>query len=168
MESADETASALEQWLFAERPREALRLLAARSTELYDRGREATILRTIEAIPREVVAADVDSLIDFAVSHILVPRSRLVEAVRQATWHAEHYGPTTASAQIAALRSVSLAMEGDWTSAGTLAQQALAELGDTWWEAPPVVMRRRVGQERRGQRRAGTTTIPWFVTRPSR
>ncbi|HEX3087953.1 MAG TPA: LuxR C-terminal-related transcriptional regulator, partial [Ilumatobacteraceae bacterium] len=134
LESAGETASALEQWLFAKRPREALRLLAARSTELYDRGREATILRTIEAIPREVVAADVDSLIDFAVSHILVSRTRLVEAVRQATWHAEHYGPTTASAQIAALRSVSLAMEGDWTLAGTLAQQALAELGDTWWE----------------------------------
>ena len=133
LESAGETASALEQWLLAQRPREALRLLASSSTELYDRGREATILRTIESIPREVVAADVDSLIDFAVSHILVSRPQFVEAVRQATWHADHFGPTTAAAQIAALRSISLTMQGDWTLGGSLARQALAELGDKWW-----------------------------------
>ena len=133
LESAGETASALEQWLLAQRPREALRLLASRSTELYDRGREDTIVRTIESIPREVVATDVESLIDFAVSHILVSRSKFVEAVRQATWHADQFAPNTTSAQIAALRSISLTMQGDWTLGGSLARQALAEFGDKWW-----------------------------------
>jgi LuxR family maltose regulon positive regulatory protein len=57
LERAGETASALEQWLLAQRPRDALRLVAAKSTELYDRGREATIIRTIELIPRDVVAS---------------------------------------------------------------------------------------------------------------
>src|SRR4029077_1752001 len=30
-------------------------------------------------------------------------------------------------------RSVSLTMQGDWTLAGSLAREALAGLGDTWW-----------------------------------
>ena len=133
LESAGDTDCALEQWLLAQRPRDALRLLATKSTELYDRGREATILRTIELIPRDVVSTDVDSLIDFSVSHILVSRSKFVEAVRQATWHADRFGPNDASAKIAALRSVALTMQGDWTLAGSLARQALVEFGEKWW-----------------------------------
>ncbi len=62
-EKAGDTASALEQWLLAERPRDALRLLSSQVAELYDGGREATIVRTIELIPGDVVTTDVD-LID--------------------------------------------------------------------------------------------------------
>ena len=42
-EEAGEIALALDQWIPAEEPREALRLLAAKATALYDSGREATI-----------------------------------------------------------------------------------------------------------------------------
>ena len=75
LEQSGEIVSALDQWLLAERPRDALRLLAATSTELYDQGHDAVILRTIAAIPREIAATDVAARIDFAVSHILGPRA---------------------------------------------------------------------------------------------
>ena len=99
--------SALDQWLLADRPRDALRLLAASSTELYDQGREAVILRTIEAIPRSVATTDVASLVDYAVSHILVSRPQFIDAVREAAWHAERSEHDFA-AQIAGLQAVAL------------------------------------------------------------
>ena len=135
-ENAGETVSALEQWLLAERPREALRLLSARSTELYDGGREDVIVRTVEAIPRHVVTTDASALVDFAVSHMVMSRSNFVDAVREATWHAERSGDVRLLGQISALRAVALTMQGDWTAGSTLARQALVELGESWWRDP--------------------------------
>ena len=102
---------------------------------LYDRGREAAIIRTIELIPRDVVAGDVSALIDLAVSHILVSRPKFVDAVREAAWHAERSGDDY-SGQIAALESIALTMQGDWTQGGTSARRALIELGESWWGDP--------------------------------
>jgi LuxR family maltose regulon positive regulatory protein len=135
LEQAGETVSALEQWLFAERFRDALRLLAATSTELYDQGRESAILRTIEAIPRSVAFTDVAALIDYSVSQILVSRQRFVETVRDAAWHAERM-PHELSARLDALHSVALTMSGDWTAGSAHARQALDGLGDDWWSDP--------------------------------
>jgi LuxR family maltose regulon positive regulatory protein len=135
LEQAGETVTALEQWLLAERPRDALRLLAATSTELYDQGREAAILRTIEAIPRSVAFTDVAALIDYSVSQILVSRERFVETVRDAAWHAERM-PHELSARLDALQSVALTMSGDWTAGSAHARQALDGLGDAWWSDP--------------------------------
>ena len=129
--------SALEHWLLAERPRDALRLLGASSTELYDQGREAVIHRTIAAIPRTVATTDVASLIDYAVSHILVSRSQFVDAVREATWHAER-SEYDFSAQIAGLQAVALTMVGDWSRGSVSARQALSQLGERWWSDPAV------------------------------
>ncbi len=53
-EEAGEIALALDQWITADKPREALRLLAAKATALYDSGREATITRTIAALPATI------------------------------------------------------------------------------------------------------------------
>ncbi len=136
-EDSGETVSALEHWLLAERPRDALRLLGASSTELYDQGREAVILRTIAAIPRTVATTDVASLIDYAVSHILVSRSQFIDAVREATWHAER-SEHDFSAQIAGLQAVALTMAGDWSRGSALARQALSQLGERWWSDPAV------------------------------
>ncbi len=132
LENAGETTKALEQWLLAQRPREALRLLADKSTQLYDSGLEATILRTIALIPRHVIATDSSSLIDFAVCHISVSRATFLDAVGQAAWHVERTGDVAASAAVATLRSMALTMQGDWTSAGGLARRAIAELGEKW------------------------------------
>ena len=89
-EDAGEVPTALEHWLLAQRPREALRLLAAEHGMLYDRGLEGTILRTIEAIPTEVAMADLGSMLDYAWCLLLVDRRRYIEAVEQAAWWADH------------------------------------------------------------------------------
>ena len=81
--------TALEHWLLAQQPREALRLLAADHGMLYDRGLEGTILRTIEAIPTEVAMVDLGSMLDYAWCLLLVDRRRYIEAVEQATWWAD-------------------------------------------------------------------------------
>ncbi len=134
-EEAGETVHALDQWLLAERHRDALRLLAARSTELYDQGRESIIARSLEAIPRDVAASDVPALIDFAVSHILGPRPRFIETVRDAMWYAERseqdYTP-----QLAALQSIALTMSGNWTDGRACALQAVAKFDSSWWHDP--------------------------------
>ena len=134
-EDSGETVSALDQWLLADRPRDALRLLAASSTELYDQGREAVILRTIEAIPRSVATTDVAALVDYAVSHILVSRPQFIDAVREVAWHAERSEHDFA-AQIAGLQAVALTMAGDWNRGSTRAREALSDLGDRWWNDP--------------------------------
>ncbi len=48
----------------------------------------------------------------------------------------ERSGDRQAAPQIAALRSISLTMQGDWTLAGSLAGDALTELGEKWWTDP--------------------------------
>ena len=131
-EDAGETVHALAQWLLAGRHRDALRLLAARSTELYDQGREDVIARTLEAIPRDVAVTDVPALIDFSVSHILGPRERFVETVRDAMWFAER-DDQDHSPPLDALLAISLTMSGDWTRGREAASRAIAALGDTWW-----------------------------------
>ena len=50
-EDAGDVVVALDQWLLADRPRDVLRLLSANHGHLYDSGREATVRRTIAAIP---------------------------------------------------------------------------------------------------------------------
>ena len=115
--------------------RDALRLLGATSTELYDQGRDAVILRTIAAIPRETAATDVAARIDFAVSHILGPRARFIETVGEAVWHADHVDHDL-SPQIDALQSISMTVRGDWTGGSRHARRALGALGDTWRTDP--------------------------------
>ena len=135
-EQEGETEHALDQWLLAGRHRDALRVLSASSTELYDRGREALIARTLEAIPRDVVASDVPALIDVAVSNILFgPLSRFVDNVRDAAWHAER-ADEDYSSHIDALEAISLTMSGDWTSGRARASRALSAFGESWWSDP--------------------------------
>ena len=112
-EGMGETPLALEHWLLANRPREALRLLAARTAELYDRGREMTIVRTIADIPQEVAAADLDRMVQYALCHLLVDRRRFVEIVDQATWWAAESPPTdTDGAHLSMLQSMAATLGG--------------------------------------------------------
>ena len=63
--------------------------LAARSTELYDQGREASSPARSRRSPGRSRRPTFPRLIDFAVSHILGPRDRFVETVRDVIWHAD-------------------------------------------------------------------------------
>ena len=156
-EDSGETVSALDHWLLAERPRDALRLLGASSTELYDQGREAVILRTIAAItayrrhdrrgrahrlrsqphPRSTCAVHRDRR-----------RSGLARRARRST---------TSRAQIDGLQAISMTDAGDWTGGSATPVERSEPLGDNWCTDPAG----RFGGTSPGASpcpRAGTTT----------
>jgi ATP/maltotriose-dependent transcriptional regulator MalT len=134
-EEADEVIAALDQWIQADRPVDALHLLAATHAHLYDTGREATVVRVIEAIPFAVAASDLESLIVYAWCHVLVDRRRFVELVEQLVWWVDR--STAASDAVRAralmLQSAAGVMSGRWVESGELARRAMHALGDTWW-----------------------------------
>ncbi|HEY9409463.1 MAG TPA: LuxR C-terminal-related transcriptional regulator [Jiangellaceae bacterium] len=137
-EEADEVPLALEHWLHAQLPREALRLLAAKNAELYDAGRATTITRTITAIPVRVATADFESMLDYAWCQVLVDRRRFLRAVDQLTWWADQSpAPTPVlAARLTMLRSIAATTKGDWAAGGELARRALDGLRAGWWRDP--------------------------------
>jgi LuxR family maltose regulon positive regulatory protein len=136
-EEGGETVLALEHWLRADRPREALRLLAAEHSSLYDAGREAVVLRAIAAIPDEVASADLGARLDFAWCHLLVDRQRFIDLVEELTWWADR--PSTDAGlrpRVTMLQSVRATVSGRWSDGGMLARQAMTTMGDGWWRDP--------------------------------
>ncbi len=136
-EDSGEIPLALEHWLLAGRPREALRVLTANHAALYDAGREATIRRTIAAIPASVRTAGIDEMFDYAWCQLLVSRRGYIDAVQQAGWWFEH-GEYDASmrCRLSMLRSVASSLNGDWTTAGELAREAMLGMGEGWLRDP--------------------------------
>ena len=138
-EAAGDIPAAIDHLIQAGDARAALHLLAARHGELYDRGLEALVRRTIAAIPAEVAAGDLGARIDYAWCHLLVSRQRFSELVDQLTWSvarsAEPVEPPT-GARVRILASIAALMNGDWNGGGALAREALDELGDAWWRDP--------------------------------
>ena len=137
-EEAGEIPLALEHWLLAERQRDALRLLAARSAELYDSGRGATIIRVIAGIPPHVAAADFEAMLEFAWCHVFVDRRRFLQTVEQLTWWASQAsGPgETVRGRLSLLQSIAATMRADWAAGAELARRALSELGEDWLRDP--------------------------------
>ena len=136
-EDADEAVAALDQWLLAGRPREALRLLATTHADLYDRGRDATVRRVIAAIPPAVVAGDLDAMVAYAWCHLLVDRRRFIDLVEEVAWWVDRSAVTGAvPTRLIVLRSWAAAIGGGWVRGGELARQATTELGDGWWKDP--------------------------------
>ena len=132
-----EAPKALDHWLAAGRARDALRLLGATHTELYDSGREATVRRTIAAIPLQDATADLDAMIDYTWSHVLVSRSRFVELIDEMMWWADRSEPRAGTrARLTMLRSMASTICGDWDEGGRLALRGMAELGPSWWQDP--------------------------------
>jgi len=137
-EGVGETPLALEHWLLADRPRDALRLLAERNAELYDSGREMTIIRTIGGIPREVAAANLDAMLEFAWCHLLVDRRRFLEMVDQVTWWAGQASnlDETIRGRVSMLQSIAATIGGDWAAGTDLARRSMRELGERWLRDP--------------------------------
>ena len=131
-EDVGEVTSALEQWILAGRPREALRLLARTVGDLYDSGLTATIERTIAQIPLNVASGDLDAMIEFAWCHLLVDKRRFLEAVDAATASRARHdaGGRPQDGRLLMLQSIAATLTGDWRSSSTLATQAIALLPD--------------------------------------
>jgi LuxR family maltose regulon positive regulatory protein len=136
-EDAGETVPALDHWLRAGRPRHALALLAAQHAALYDRGLEAVVAETISRIPVAVANVDATSMIEYAWCHLLVDRHRFAELVEKVAWWARRESsPPHLRARIAVLRSIAATVEGRWRAGGELAREAMASMGDGWWQDP--------------------------------
>jgi LuxR family maltose regulon positive regulatory protein len=134
-EQEDEVVAALDQWLLADRPREALRLLAQQHARLYDSGREATIVRTIECIPVAVATNDLDAMVAYAWCHVLIDRRRFVELVEQLAWWVERSTPDDLlRARVTMLRADAASITGRWAEGGALARQAMEAMGERWWQ----------------------------------
>lgn len=131
-EDAGEVPSALEQWILAGRPRDALRLLADRVGELDDTGRSATIVRTIAQIPPNVASADLDAMIELAWCHLLVDTHAFLEAVRAATVRREMLAERAdqQDGRLMMLQSIAAMLTGDWHSSSDLAAQAFQQLAE--------------------------------------
>lgn len=137
-EAHGQTASALDHWVRAERPREALRLLAAQAPTLYDSGQESTIQRTIAALPDAVIADGVDAMMEFAWCHLLVDRRRfvaLVDGLGRLVRDDLDVDPVW-GARMEVLESVAATLRGHWDDGASLARSALESLGDSWWLDP--------------------------------
>jgi LuxR family maltose regulon positive regulatory protein len=137
-EEAGEVPLALEHWLLAGRPRDALRLLAVNNAALYDSGREATITRTIAGVPPNVATADIDTMLDFAWCHVLVDRHRFLQTVDELTeWVT---GSTELDAavwtRLTMLQAIAATIRGDWAAGGHLAETVIRRLGESWWTDP--------------------------------
>ena len=133
-EETGEIAPALDQWLLADQSREALRLLAAKCTALYDSGREATITRTIARLPQAVTQNDLDATLDLAWATLLVSREDFLHTLDRAGVLARKVGtldPTT-EGRLTMLQSMAATTHGDWSRGGELARRALTSQGEGW------------------------------------
>ncbi|WP_421741606.1 LuxR C-terminal-related transcriptional regulator [Cellulomonas sp.] len=130
-EDAGEVATALEHWILAGRPRDALRLLAGRVEGLYDSGREATIARTLALIPLNLASTDLQALIEFAWCHLLVDKRRFLETVRAGAARERPDGENrTQTGRLTMLQSVAATVTGDWSRSRELTTESMVLLGE--------------------------------------
>ena len=129
-EEAGEVAPALDHWLLAGRPRDTLRLLAAKTAALYDTGRETTVQRVLAQLPADVAQQDVEAAIEFAWCFILVDRDRFLREVDRAAGlsRADNDLDPTTRGRLKMLRSIAATVRSDWCDGGRLARQALDDL----------------------------------------
>ena len=111
-ETADDSTSALEHWLAAAMPREALRLLADLAVDLFDGGRGREIRRMIGEISPVLPRSDANALIEFAWCQLFVGRASFDAALAEA----ESVEPAdgVGSQRLTILRSASAIVSGDW------------------------------------------------------
>lgn len=136
-EGAGEVPLALEHWLQAGRSRDALRVLAAAATDLYESGREATIERTLAGLAPEMATADLEAMIEYTWCHLQVNRHRFLELAELLTfWANRSAHDETTRTRVMILESIAVAVAGGWVASGQLARRAMGELGDDAWRDP--------------------------------
>jgi LuxR family maltose regulon positive regulatory protein len=127
-ETADDSTSAVEHWLAAGLPREALRLLSTLVVDLFESGREPLVRRMLADISPSLADADVDALVEFAWCQLHVDR-RKFEAALAAAESAAPADEATAG-RLMVLRAASAMLAGDLHRSERLARQALDMIGE--------------------------------------
>ncbi|HEX5086297.1 MAG TPA: LuxR C-terminal-related transcriptional regulator [Nocardioides sp.] len=127
-ETADDSTSAVEHWLAAGMPREALRLLSDLAVDLFESGREPLIHRMLAGISPSFSDTDVDALIEFAWCQLHVDR-RAFEVALAAAESAAPADEATVG-RLLVLRAASAMLAGDVHRSERLARQALDTIGE--------------------------------------
>ena len=91
LEDAGELAAALDHWLLAGRPRDAVAATRRSPPTALRHGAGGDDRRVIAAIPAHVAGADLTALLEYAWCHVLVDRRRFTAVVEQARWWADHH-----------------------------------------------------------------------------
>jgi LuxR family transcriptional regulator, maltose regulon positive regulatory protein len=130
-ETNGQVTLALEHWLRADRPRDALRLLAQSSAGLYDGGRERTTMRVIARIPPTTAATGLDALVEYAWCHILVDHQRFLDLVDRATQMLADTAkvPPELRGRVRMLESIAAMTRGDWADSAARSKEAVELLG---------------------------------------
>jgi len=131
---------ALEHLVRADEHREALRLLMTCVAQLYDSGREATIRRTMNAIPAGVASADLTAMIELAWCQLFTERGAFLQTVDGLGALVEDGADLDPPqlARLELLRSVCAAVRGDWAGSAVRSRSALTMIGDRWLLDPVV------------------------------
>ena len=162
-EGVDDQRSAVEHWLLADQPGEALRILADIAVRLGDAG-GGPATSALDRVPPDVARGDRVAQLRYAWCQLLTDRSRLLDAVAavEAAAGADEPG------EVALLRAVADLTSGGWTAAERVARAALGErsddldrsnlaplgwavvahgvaLDERWQDRSPDVVRARVG-----------------------
>lgn len=129
-EMADDSASALEHWLAAEMPRQALRLLADLAVDLADSGQEAAVRRILDEIIPRLHEPDAEAWIELAWCQLLVDASAFGTALAAAESAAgSASGPLAGRLMI--LRAAGALLAGDWRTCEAHARAALEAMGES-------------------------------------
>jgi LuxR family maltose regulon positive regulatory protein len=131
LEGMSDQLAAIEHWLEAGEPREALRLLATISVSRLDAGGDPdTIVRIVDRIPHTVSSADAGSLLEFAWCHLPVDRSGFLDGVAAAEAALAAGGTHVEEGRLGILRSASAWVAGDWATCVAQARAGIELLGD--------------------------------------
>lgn len=136
-ESMDDHLAALEHWLRAERPADALRVLAAGALSLVDSGRGEVVLRALDEIPPEVVRSGPDPLVRYAWCALMVGRARFSDALAAAE-RVLGESDAPAGTRLELLRAADASLSGDWEQCELQARHALGCLEEQA-DADPIV-----------------------------
>ena len=134
-ERSGDELTALDHWLRAERPEEALRVLADLALSLLDSGRWATVAHGVDQLPPEIATADRESAIRYAWCQLMVDRGSFAEALTLARWACADADPAV-RARLDVLSAAAASLTGDWARSGALARTALSVLPDHGWTEP--------------------------------
>lgn len=126
-EGSGEGVAALDHWLAAERPREALRVLAEVAVPLVRARRTTTISRVLAQLPVQVT--DPEATLELAWCRLMVDRPGFVDALATAELlRTDASAPQ--SGRLDVLRAAASCLEDDWRAAERLARRGVSRLGD--------------------------------------
>ena len=134
-ESVDDHAAALDHWLQAERPTDALRVLADGALSLVDSGRSEVLGRVIDQLPPGVAGSAPDPLVQYAWCALMYERTRFHDALAAAE---RVLGGTDGSAdpRVELLHAAEASLSGDFEGCERRAHHALGRLQDDACPAP--------------------------------